>query len=56
MAASIKDKFDYDVQLIKGHNGIFKITLNDKVIFDNGNDYTVRPTKNFILQEIQKLR
>ncbi len=56
LAASIKRNFGHDVQLIEGYNGIFKVTLNDKTIFDNMNDFTMRPTKEFLFQEIEKLR
>ncbi|MCK5600317.1 Rdx family protein [Candidatus Pacearchaeota archaeon] len=55
LAASIKDKFGYRVELIEGHDGVFKVLLNEENIFDNKNDCSKLPTKEVLFQEIEKL-
>jgi len=56
LGASIKDKFGYEVELVEGHDGIFKVTLNEESIFDNKNDFNKLPSKEFLFHEIAKLR
>jgi hypothetical protein len=56
MGASIKEKFGYRIILSKGHDGIFKVMLNNKSIFDNKNDFNNLPTKDLIIKEIERLR
>jgi len=55
LGASIKDKFGYRIKLKEGHDGIFKVTLNNQNVFDNKKDFNKLPTEEFILHEIAKL-
>ena len=55
LAAAIKDKFSLNVELKEGHAGILKVTMNGTVIYDNQSECCQLPTKEEILQKIEKL-
>ena len=35
LAAAIKDKFGLETNLIADHNGIFEVSVNDRIIYNN---------------------
>jgi glutaredoxin len=56
LAASIKNKLGINVELIKGHNGIYQVAVNDNVIYSNQGTCSQRPKEEDILREIQKYK
>jgi len=56
LAAAIKDQFDVNVRLKKGHGGILKITMDDKIIYDNSSKCGQLPTKDEIIVAIEKMK
>ena len=55
LVVAIKDKFGLKTKLIEGIGGIFKVVLNDEVIFDNKFGYGEVPNKEDLLQQIEEL-
>jgi hypothetical protein len=54
LAARIKDIFGIIPQLIDGHNGIYEVSINGRVVVTNQGKCSVIPTDEEILQEILK--
>jgi predicted Rdx family selenoprotein len=54
LAATIKNSFGTQAVLKKGHGGIFKVSLNGEVIFDNKKQCGRLPTDEEILRKIGK--
>ncbi len=54
LAARIKDIFGITPQLVDGHNGIYAVTINGKVVVTNQGKCSGIPTDEEILQEIRK--
>ncbi len=52
LAASIKDKFSLKTELIKDTGGIFKVSINDVVIYDNKGEETSLPKEEEVIQKI----
>ena len=56
LAARIKDIFGITPQLVDGHNGIYKVAINGKVVVTNQGKCSGIPSDEVILQEIRKHR
>ena len=56
LAAAIKDKFGMNTELIEGHGGILKVTMNDTVMYDNLSKCGQLPTKEDVIRGIEKLK
>jgi len=41
-------------ELVKGHSGILKVTLDGKEVFNNKNECSSLPGNEFILEKIEK--
>jgi len=54
LAAAINNSYGIKPVLEKGHGGIFKVSLNGKVIFDNKKQCGQLPTHEEILNKIGK--
>jgi hypothetical protein len=54
LAARIKDIFGIAPQLVEGHNGIYEISINGKVVVTNQGKCSGIPSDEAILQEIRK--
>jgi predicted Rdx family selenoprotein len=50
----IQSGFGIPVELKEGHNGIFEISMNGKVVYNNNNSATVVPTEGEVLDIITK--
>jgi selT/selW/selH-like putative selenoprotein len=50
----IQSGFGIPVELKEGHNGIFEISMNGKVIYNNNNSATMVPTEGEVLDIITK--
>jgi selT/selW/selH-like putative selenoprotein len=50
----IQSSFEIPVELKEGHNGIFEISMNGKVIYSNNNSGTVVPPEGEVLDIITK--
>ena len=53
LAQAFKDKFSIKTELIEGHNGIFKITMNDDLIYNHKKD-DKPPTNEFLFNQIER--
>ena len=53
MAAAIKDKFSLETELIKDTGGIFKVSVDDVIIYDNKGVKASLPEED-VIQEIGK--
>ena len=56
LAAAIKDKFGLNVALKEGHDRIFKITIGDAVVYDNGSKCGQLPTEEDVVKAIEKIK
>lgn len=54
LAGAIEETFGTRAELIEGHDGIYEIAWNDRVIYSNQNSCRNVPTVPEILQEIGK--
>ena len=54
LAASIKDKFNLEAELIKDSGGIFTVSINDVIINDNKGEETSLPKEEEVIQKIGK--
>ena len=54
LAASIKDKFSLETELVKDTGGIFKVCINDVIIYDNKGEETSLPKEEEVIQAIGK--
>lgn len=54
LAARIKDIFGITPQLVEGHNGIYEVSINGKVIVTNQGKCAGVPTENEILSVVRK--
>jgi predicted Rdx family selenoprotein len=50
----IQSVWGIPVELKEGHNGIFEISLNGKVIYNNNNSATMVPTEGEVIEAITK--
>jgi hypothetical protein len=56
LAARIKDIFGITPQLVEGHNGIYKVAINGRVVATNKGKCSGIPTAEELLLEIRKHR
>lgn len=54
LAARIKDIFGITANLVDGHNGIYEVAINGKVVVTNQGKCSGIPSDEAILQEIRK--
>jgi hypothetical protein len=54
LAARIKDIFGIASQLVEGHNGIYEVAFNGKLVVTNQGKCSRIPSDEEILQEIRK--
>lgn len=54
LAARIGDIFGISPQLLEGHNGIYEVAINGKVVVTNQGKCSGVPSDEAILQEIRK--
>jgi hypothetical protein len=54
LAARIKEIFGITAQLVDGHNGIYEVAINGKVVVTNQGKCSGIPSDEAILQEIRK--
>lgn len=54
LAARIKDIFGITAQLVDGHNGIYEVAIDGKVVVTNQGKCSGIPSDEAILQEIPK--
>ena len=54
LAARIKEIFGITPQLVDGHNGIYEVAINGKVVVTNQGKCSGIPSDEAILQEIRK--
>ncbi len=54
LAARIKDIFGITAKLVDGHNGIYEVSINGKVLVTNQGKCSGIPSDEAILQEIRK--
>lgn len=53
LATAIKDKFNLKTELVKGHGGILKVTLDGEEVFNNQKECLHMPVNEYILQKIK---
>lgn len=56
LAARIKDIFGITPQLVEGHNGIYEVSMDGKVIVTNQGKCTGAPTEDEILSAVRKYK
>ena len=54
LAAAIENQFGRQAELIEGHNGIYEITINGKLVYTNQKECGQLPTDEEIFQEIRQ--
>jgi len=54
LAARVKDIFGITPRLVEGHNGIYEVAINGKVVVTNQGKCSGIPSDEAILQEIRK--
>jgi hypothetical protein len=54
LAARIKDIFGISANLVDGHNGIYELAINGKVVVTNQGKCSGIPSDEAILEEIRK--
>lgn len=54
LVARIKDIFGISANLVDGHNGIYEVAINGKVVVTNQGKCSGIPSDEAILQEIRK--
>lgn len=54
LAASVREHFGIAPELVEGHNGIFQVRLEGKVLFDNDSKCRRLPVVQEVLWELQK--
>ena len=54
LAARIKDIFGITPQLVEGHNGIYEVAINGRVVATNKGKCSGIPTAEELLLEIRK--
>lgn len=52
LAASIKDHYEIEPVLIKGHDGIFQVSINDDKVYTNNSECSVLPKIIEILEKV----
>lgn len=56
LAAAIHEKFGVTPKLVDGHNGIYEVTANGKVLYTNHGKCGQLPTNEQILIEFRKYK
>jgi hypothetical protein len=54
LAASIKDHYEIEPVLLKGHDGIFEVLINGDKIYTNNSECSVLPKTIEILEKIHE--
>jgi uncharacterized protein involved in outer membrane biogenesis len=53
LAASIKDHYEIEPVFVKGHDGIFEVSINGDRVYTNNSECSILPETSIILEEIR---